>query len=584
MLYLVFVVVAPIAAALCLGIMAYAWSQHHPRPAAPLAWCALAIAGWLIFNTAELLDPTPAGTLLWAKLTYLFIALASVAWLAFALAYTGWDQWLAPGRFWIFCIVPVVFSLLTLTNDYHHLIWQRYSLVPVSGLLAMWVDEYGPLFWLGVASNYSLVVMGAVLIGRVFLASHAIYRQQALWVMVGASLPLIANLLYVFRIIPGYRQDFSPIVWALGGLAFAIAILRHRLLDLMPVARQVLVDNMDDGVLVLDGQDRIVDLNPAARRILAIQADDVLGCPPGQMWSAWHEVSARMHSDPDTPFEIAQEQDGTLRTYDVKVSPLPSRQRPPLGHLIVLHDVTRRKEAEELLHRAVLDLQARNADLDAFAHTVAHDLESPLTVVNISMQLLLDLIATRETAGLRETAHVAARAASQASELVRSMLLLALSREIKASVQPVDMAAIVAQARERLALVIAECQPVLIEPASGDWPVALGHAPWLVEVWVNYLSNALKYGGRPPLIELGACPDPSGQLRFWVRDNGRGLSAEEQSRLFVPFERLDIMLGLGHGLGLSIVKRIVDKLGGEVGVESLPGQGSTFYFTLPRAT
>jgi signal transduction histidine kinase len=131
-----------------------------------------------------------------------------------------------------------------------------------------------------------------------------------------------------------------------------------------------------------------------------------------------------------------------------------------------------------------------------------------------------------------------------------------------------------------------------------EWPVAVGHEPWVEEVWVNYLSNAIKYGGRPPRIELGAelleyeeaeVQDHGGSgsvpamVRFWVRDNGPGIRAEEQAQLFKPYTRLQPVRASGHGLGLSIVRRIVEKLGGEVAVESkaIPGEGCVFSFTLP---
>jgi hypothetical protein len=125
------------------------------------------------------------------------------------------------------------------------------------------------------------------------------------------------------------------------------------------------------------------------------------------------------------------------------------------------------------------------------------------------------------------------------------------------------------------------------------WPVALGYGPWVEEVWANLLSNAIKYGGQPeagvpPRVEMGFDESPSrsladSRIRFWVRDNGPGLAREEQRQLFTEFTRLHKKRARGHGLGLSIVRRIVGKLGGEVGVESTPGQGSLFYFTLPVA-
>jgi two-component system sensor histidine kinase/response regulator len=116
-----------------------------------------------------------------------------------------------------------------------------------------------------------------------------------------------------------------------------------------------------------------------------------------------------------------------------------------------------------------------------------------------------------------------------------------------------------------------------------EWPTAFGHAPWTAEVWTNYLSNAVKYGGVPPAIRLGAESIPKrASIRFWVRDNGPGLTDEQQALLFRPFSRVTETRAKGHGLGLSIVRRIAEKLGGSAGVESRPGEGSCFWFELPE--
>jgi len=146
---------------------------------------------------------------------------------------------------------------------------------------------------------------------------------------------------------------------------------------------------------------------------------------------------------------------------------------------------------------------------------------------------------------------------------------------------PVDMGSIVNQVLERLQYLIEPSQATIHYPE--EWPQGIGYAAWVEEVWANYISNGIKYGGQPPRVELGATisEEPQEQVRFWVRDNGPGLTPEEQGRLFTPFTRLDQTRARGHGLGLSIVRRIVDKLNGSVGVESQIGAGSTFWFTLP---
>ena len=141
------------------------------------------------------------------------------------------------------------------------------------------------------------------------------------------------------------------------------------------------------------------------------------------------------------------------------------------------------------------------------------------------------------------------------------------------------MAAIVSEARQRLTHLLDDGVNWHVPDV---WPVALGYAPWVEEIWVNYLHNALKYAGRPLCLELGSQLQPDGVARFWVRDNGIGISPEKQADLFSISKFISRSRG-GHGLGLSIVKRLADKLGGEVGVESsgVPGDGSLFYFTLP---
>jgi signal transduction histidine kinase len=175
--------------------------------------------------------------------------------------------------------------------------------------------------------------------------------------------------------------------------------------------------------------------------------------------------------------------------------------------------------------------------------------------------------------------HVSLRSGRRMVNIINELLLLASVRRMEeVELEPLDMPVIVAGAWERLADLAKRHWAEIALPDA--WPVARGREAWIEEVWVNYLSNAIKYGGQPPRLELGASADRD-SARFWVRDNGAGLTPEEQARLFTPFERLHQARAKGHGLGLSIVQRIVTRLGGYVGVESKEGEGSTFWFQLP---
>lgn len=230
------------------------------------------------------------------------------------------------------------------------------------------------------------------------------------------------------------------------------------------------------------------------------------------------------------------------------------------------------------LSRLNAELQAQNEELDAFAHTVAHDLKHPLSLITGYVDLLKLRYTTLSDKEREAYLDRILWNGHKMSNITEELLLFAEIRKEEVAVEPLDMAGIVDEARRRLAHMINEYQAEVFLPDS--WPKALGYGPWVEEIWVNYVSNAIKYGGVPPRVELGWTKREEGTISFWARDNGPGLSPEEQARLFKPLTRLSQVRTKGYGLGLSIVRRIVEKLGGRVSVESDPGQGCVFGFTL----
>jgi two-component system sensor histidine kinase/response regulator len=245
------------------------------------------------------------------------------------------------------------------------------------------------------------------------------------------------------------------------------------------------------------------------------------------------------------------------------------------------------RQAESLLRQRTDDLLAVQKKLDAFTHTLANDIREPLgRVVSFAQMLEKD----RSTLSDEELTHYLHIIVQRGDEVVAAVdRLLAVRaeplKEIMEEIGPLDMGRIVAGVLERMSYMVKEYQAEVVLPDS--WPTALGHGSWVEEVWANLISNAIRYGGQPPRVELGAEP-PSvppiggegkgGMVRFWVRDNGRGLASEERVRLFTRTDQYPVT---EYGLGLTLVQRIMQKLGGQVGVESEVGQGSLFYFTLP---
>jgi two-component system, sensor histidine kinase and response regulator len=249
-------------------------------------------------------------------------------------------------------------------------------------------------------------------------------------------------------------------------------------------------------------------------------------------------------------------------------------------HLTLRHLQQQLLQTNEQLQRQLLEL-------DAYAHTVAHDLKSPLSALMGLSDLLAQEAENLPADVQKQMLSTICRSSHKMNEIIEELLLLATIRQQQTQTipaEPLDMWAIVTNAVERVQVTMEEAdgmQLTLDQPKK--WPMTLGYAPWVEEVWVNYLSNALKYGGEPPRITIGG-QSQGNMARFWVQDNGQGLTPTEQSQLFAPFERLKQTRAQGHGLGLSIVRRIIETLGGTVGVESELGAGSIFYFTLPHYT
>jgi len=262
--------------------------------------------------------------------------------------------------------------------------------------------------------------------------------------------------------------------------------------------------------------------------------------------------------------------------------------------------------ANQELRTANADLAASNADLNAFARTVAHDLKNPLSAI-IGFSSLMESRFTRmEPEQVAQNLHRITVTGYKIRDIIDELLLFARVRQLDAlEIGPLDTRAIVAEALTYLEPRIQEAQAEIVMPET--WPVASGYAAWVDIVWGNLISNAIKYGGDsdtnlPPRIELGFwTPDsgvplldaeslakiqnPESKIVFWICDNGPGLLPEECARLFTPFTRFHQDKAEGHGLGLSIVQRIVEKLGGQVGVQSagIPGRGCMFWFTLPTS-
>jgi PAS domain S-box-containing protein len=269
---------------------------------------------------------------------------------------------------------------------------------------------------------------------------------------------------------------------------------------------------------------------------------------------------------------FARRKDGSEFPVEVSLSHLET-ETGSLG-LAFITDISRRKQAE-------WELKLRNEELDSFAHTVAHDMKSSVSILVGFAEYLAEIRESLTQEQLEQFLKQMAIDGRKLINIIDGLLLFASIRKQDVQHEALDMGRIVSEALRRLRYQIQDSQAEVVVPDK--YPVVLGYPQWVEEIWFNYLSNGLKYGGSPPRLEIGWAIQGDKHIKFWVKDNGKGLTQAEQQALFKTFTRVGDLKIEGYGLGLSIVRRIIDKLNGQVAVESTPGEGSTFSFTLPCA-
>ncbi|HZY42082.1 MAG TPA: PAS domain-containing sensor histidine kinase [Anaerolineae bacterium] len=327
-------------------------------------------------------------------------------------------------------------------------------------------------------------------------------------------------------------------------------------------------------VLEVDATGQVIFCNPGTLKVL-----EQIGLRP--------DAQLFIPTDWSTIMRELEQQPASLARREVAVGTLMFAESiyfaPGFGTIrIFATDITERKQVEARLRQNNAELQARNAELDAFAHSVAHDIKNPLHIIGGHAELLTMDFDKWPAEAVLDSLRSIQRNVRKINSITDNLMLLSEVRQKAIVLQPLDMASILDEVWPRVAHLMDGQIEVKVPTA---WPIALGYAPWVEQVWVNYLTNALKYANRPGCVKLGAAPLLDGLSRFWVRDDGVGIAPDEQAHLFTAFYRTAHTRRGGHGLGLSIVKRIVERLGGTVGVESsgVPGEGSTFSFTLPAA-
>ncbi len=561
-----------------LFVAAFTWERRQNKGAMLFFIYVVSGIGYALTVLGVMVAPDAATTLFWGRVR-IPVQLGGVALnLLFAFEYVGAVQWLKPRRVMFLVSIPAAVSILTFLPSTADQVWRSVGIQRSAFLSYEIASERGVIYVIGLMWAYGAILLSALLFARQMIITKAPYRWQAVLLFVNSLAMLGLSAFLTLAALPPIALHLGLIGMGLRTVLIAFALFAFRLVDVMPIALRSVFDRMPIGVAVLDLKGNILQMNPIAASNSGRTSQSLIGLPLGDVFPMLGAFVERVppHEERNEEF-VYGSVPGKQRFFDAHLVPLYRRPGQLAGRVLLVMDITRSKVAE-------LEREAMIQTLDSYAHTVAHDLKNPIGIVLGYASLMRDDADRLLPEHLKYIDTIISASQRNVSIINELLLYASIRAESQIPRFPMDMNETLKSACSRTNDYIAslECEAEI--RIVTDIPNVIGYPQWVEEIWVNYLSNAVKYGGKPPVIEVGATLEGE-MVRCWVRDHGDGISPEDQAALFREGERLNQHQRLqGHGLGLAICARIAKRLGGSVGVESEVGKGSTFWFTLPIAT
>jgi len=351
-----FAILLLLSALITLIASGIAW-RRSPPGSLILSALLLSMTVWSGAYAAQMFHISFEQKLFWFHVMYVGIIVLPNLFLVFILKITGNERWLTPRYGFILSIQPILSLLLLWTNDFHHLYYASIEASEINGII-LFEFVRGPWYFVNMSYSYAVILLALGVMFFTALRLGPLFRSQYRFILIGSMIPWIGSIYNELNFAQLNGLDLTPVTFGVTGILFAFAILRARFMDLIPVARSLLIENMSDGVLMLDAKNRVVDFNPAMKKFLGGDPSSILGKHVSELLGDWLEESKSFLGESESQNEMRIPNDPS-RYLDLRVTPLFDAYRNLNGRVIVFRDVTERKDVEKKLRDANRRLQSQ---------------------------------------------------------------------------------------------------------------------------------------------------------------------------------------------------------------------------------
>ena len=542
------------------------------------SYITFGIAIWSIAYAFELSSSEYKNMMFWLKIEYIGIAFLPAMWFQFIIKFIGKRHWLNFNREVILYSIPILTFIAVWTNDFHFLYYSKVEVVN-TGAFPVLSLTVGPWYIVHTIFFYTLLIWGLILLIKKFINADKVYRRQNYVIVLAALIPWIVNIFYLFNIRPFGHIDLTPFAFSITCLITSIGLIQLRLFDIIPVARDKIIEDLNDGILVLDTMDRVIDVNSKLKKFILDEFQREIKI--GETFESYFNEHPYLLENVIARRKCVNEITFNNHFFEITVTPLFEKNTIYSGVILMFRDINERKKSEVILKNQSEELQKLNEIKDKMFSILAHDLRGPILNLKEIMSFYDQKIISEEelishlplinsdiksTSSLLENLLHWCKVQLKGERIVAENISLKLISLVQINLYKTQIA-------EKSLIIVNNIPDNAFVQADKN----------MVELILrNLISNAIKYCHPNNTITLN-CTQKDGYYITEVSDTGVGINADAISKLFGlnNYTTTGTNAEKGTGLGLLLCKEFVEKNGGRIWVRSEVGKGSTFSFSLP---